>query len=75
MKELTRAEIRKQTSIWIQLLFDNNLHPNTVNHYAELLSEEIYNVEIKGDKITDIKLKSLFKDIEEKEKDNGREKS
>jgi hypothetical protein len=72
MKELTRAEIREKTSIWMQLLFDNNLHPDAVNDHVELLSEAIYNVEIKGDKITDDKLKSLFKDIEEKEKNNGR---
>lgn len=72
MKELTRTEIREKTSVWMQLLFDNNLHPDAVNDHVELLSEEIYNVEIKGDKITDIKLKSLFKDIEEKENDNGR---
>jgi hypothetical protein len=72
VKELTRTEIREKTSVWMQLLFDNNLHPDAVNDHVELLSEEIYNVEIKGDKITDIKLKSLFKDIEEKENDNGR---
>lgn len=65
MKTLTRKEIRKETSIWMQSLFDNNLRPDTVTHCVERLSEEIFKVESKGDKVTYSKLKSLFNDIEQ----------
>jgi len=76
MKALTRKDIRKETSVWMQSLFDNNLRPDAVTRCVERLSEEIFKIESKGPKgtdgkITHSKLKSLFKEIEQEVNMNG----